>query len=68
MSNEIYRDDYMVIRPHNEIEDNRVAVYVGEDPDEATPHVADGEEIRDALAEFIEASEKEREDDGESDT
>lgn len=48
----IYRDKYVRITPHAS-EDDAVAVQVGAPPEDATPTITDGREIRDALDEYL---------------
>lgn len=52
---ELYRDDHLLVRDHSR--DERVAVFVGRDPDSATPTLTDARELRDALDEFLDAVE-----------
>lgn len=54
MGEEIYSDDFMIIRKHSGQTDHRVSVQVGNPPEEATPTVVDAREVKEALDNFIE--------------
>ena len=51
-TDEIYRDDYLLIRTHN---DEYVSLWVGNPPEESRPTVVNAEDIRDALNDHLRA-------------
>lgn len=50
---EIYRDDYVRVRPHHPGEEN-IALQVGRPPEEATPTISDARALRDSLNNYLE--------------
>lgn len=48
---ELYRDEHLLVTPHTG-EDSNVALFVGQDPDEETPHIVDAARLADVLEEY----------------
>jgi len=55
-TDELFRDDYCRVTDHDEA---RVTIQVGKDPEAATPTIVDATELRNALAEYLEADDGE---------
>lgn len=54
---ELYRDDHLLVTPHTG-DDKRVALFVGQDPDDATPHIVSATDLSRSLTEYAERFEE----------
>lgn len=48
---ELYRDDHLIVTPHTG-GDDRVALFVGLEPDEERPHIVSASELSSVLTEY----------------